>query len=171
LTYFLLAKIKDPVPNSSISAALSEEDLAAIAAAVDTIKSKLPFGVTLSADERQALPKLGTRSAGFVNEALITSEEHPEILPATFNSVEFTKDANLFESMLKVLALVAPLAEMIDHTTMAVGSEACAAARLVYELTKTSAKTTPGLQSVTERLGERFKQTRTGEVQAATPKS
>ena len=157
--------------NPSISAALSAEDIAAIAAAVDTIKSKLPFGVTLSPDERQAVPKLGTRSAGFVNEALVTSEEHPEILPATFNSAEFAKDAALFDSMPKVLALVAPLAEMVDHTTMAVGSEAFAAARLVYELTKTSAKTTPGLQSVTERLGERFKQTRTGKVQAAAPKA
>ncbi len=42
-----------------------------------------------------------------------------------------------------------------------------AEARLVYQYVKTAARNTPGLQSVAEKLGERFKQTRTGEIAQA----
>jgi hypothetical protein len=157
--------------NPNISAALTDEDVAAVIAAVATIKGKIPFGVTLTPEQRQALPKLGTKSAGFVDEAQAAALTHPEILPGTFDATEFAKDAALFEQLLKVYAAVAPVAEMIEHTTMAVGSEAFAEARMVYQYVKTAARVTPGLQSVAEKLGERFKQTRTGEVTAAVKPS
>lgn len=155
--------------NPNISAALSDEDVATIIAAADTIKTKIPFGVTLTPDQRQALPKLGTKSGGFVNEAQAAAATHPDIFPAAFDGAEFAKDAALFEKLLRVYVAVAPIAEMVEHTTMAVGSEAFASARTVYQYVKTAAKTTPGLQGVADKLGERFKQTKTGQI-AATMK-
>ncbi len=155
------------MPNPSISAALSPEDVSAILLAVETIKAKFPFGVTLSPSDRQALSKLGTKSGGFVSESLAACEAHPGILPASFDRPEFAKDAALFEQLLKVYLAVAPVAEMIEHTTMAVGSEAFGAARTVYKYVKTAAESTPGLQSVADRLGERFKQTKTGAIVSA----
>lgn len=153
--------------NPNISAALSDEDVAAIIAAADTIKTKISFGVTLSPDQRQALPKLGTKSGGFVSEAQAAAAAHPDIFPAAFDKAEFAKDAALFEKLLAVYVAVAPIAEMVEHTTMAVGSEAFAEARTVYSYVKTAAKTTPGLQGVADKLGERFKQTKTGQIGAA----
>ncbi len=152
--------------NPNISASLTDEDVAAIIAAAETIKGKIPFGVTLTPDQRQALPKLGTKSGGFVAEAQAAAATHPEILPATFDKAEFAKDAALFEKLFAVYVVVAPIAEMVEHTTMAIGSEAFAEARTVYSYVKTAAKTTPGLQGVAEKLGERFKQTKTGQIGA-----
>jgi hypothetical protein len=152
---------------SNISATLKPADIDAIAQAVEAIRSKLPFGITLSPEERMALPKLGTKSGGFVADTLAAVQAHPDILPGSFDKEEFEGDAALFESMLQVYAMVAPVAEMVEQTTMAVGSEAFAEARQVYQYVKTAAQTTPGLQSVAGKLGERFQQTRSGKVQAA----
>ena len=85
----------------------------------------------------------------------------------SFDIEEFASDAALFEQWLKVYPAVAPVAEMLEHTTMAVSSEAFGAARQVYQYVKTASRNTPGLQSVADKLGERFKQTRTGQVTAA----
>ena len=92
---------------------------------------------------------------------------HPEILAGMFDETEFTKYPQLFEKLLQVYIVIAPIAEMLERNALAVGSEASASARTVYQYVKTAAKTTPGLQSVADKLGERFKQTRTGEVAAA----
>lgn len=153
--------------NPNISATLSDEDVAAIIKATELIKSKIPFGVTLTPDQRQALAKLGTKSGGFVNEAQAAAAAHPDIFPPTFDKAEFARDAALFGKLLQIYVAVAPVAEMLEHTTMAVGSEAFGAARTVYQYVKTATKTTPGLQGVAEKLGERFKQTRAGEISAA----
>lgn len=135
--------------------------------AVKGIKAKLPFGLSLTPEQRQAVSKLGTKSGGFVSESLAAAELHPDILPASFDKAEFKKDAELFEQLLKIYLAVVPVAEMIEHTTMAVGGEAFSAARTVYKYVKTGAETTPGLQSVAAKLGERFKQTKTGEIVTA----
>ncbi|MEO0017196.1 MAG: hypothetical protein RLZZ522_479 [Verrucomicrobiota bacterium] len=71
------------------------------------------------------------------------------------------------DQLLKIYLAVAPVAEMIEHTTMAVGGEAFSAARLVYKYVKAAAETTPGLQSVAAKLGECFKQTKTGGIVTA----
>ncbi len=154
--------------NPNISASISDADKQAIADAAAAIKGNLPFAVTLSADERQALQKLGDKTAGFVQAALDGAQQHPEILPSTFDVAEFAKDSALFADMLEVNGSVAPVAEMIEHTTMAVGAEAFAAARLFYEYAKTAAKTQPGLQGLVDRLGERFQQTRPGKASTKT---
>jgi hypothetical protein len=49
------------------------------------------------------------------------------------------------------------LTEQVDDTLMAVGSEAMTSSLTVYDYVKTASKRTPGLKTVAEQLGERFK--------------
>jgi hypothetical protein len=56
-----------------------------------------------------------------------------------------------------VLNLLEQLSEKVDDTLMAVGSESMASSPLVYDYVKTAAKHAPGLKSVADQLGERFK--------------
>lgn len=51
--------------------------------AVNTIKEKLPFLIDLSPDDRHALPKMGDKRSGFVQQALEIAEQNPDILPMT----------------------------------------------------------------------------------------
>ncbi len=49
------------------------------------------------------------------------------------------------------------LTKQVDDTLMAVGSEAMTGSLTVYDYIKTVSKKTPGLKTVAEQLGERFK--------------
>lgn len=145
------------MPYQNISAQLSVADLQAIKDAVSTIRAKLPFLVTLTAQERRQLFKMGDKSLGFVQNSLTAARNNPDILPASFNTQEFAKDVALATALTEVDALLSQLASEVDDTLLAVGSEAIGSGTTVYEYVKAAAKTTPGLKSVAAQLGERFR--------------
>ena len=140
----------------NISATVSDDDVAAIKAAVATIKSKLPFLITLTAAERKATYKTGPNSLSFVENALQAAVNNPGIMPSTYNTVEFTSDVNLFATMTAINTMVAQVASSIDDTRLATGGEAMTEATQVYNYVKTAAKTTPGLKPLADQLGQRF---------------
>lgn len=56
--------------DNRVSAVLSEADRQAVLAAIETIRTKLPFLVDLTPEQRRSLPKMGDRSRSFVAKAL-----------------------------------------------------------------------------------------------------
>jgi hypothetical protein len=145
------------MPYQNISATVSDADVQAIKAAVATIQQKLPFLVTLTLAERKSVYKTGPNSLSFVENALQAAQNNPNILPKTFDVVEFGSDVDLFAVMTDINTTVAQLASEIDDTRMAVGSEAMKEATQVYNYVKTAAATTPGLKPLADQLGQRFK--------------
>lgn len=111
-----------------ISATLAQTDRDAVLQAIATIKEKLSFLVDLSADDRQTLPKMGDKSRAFVSKALEVAAQNPEFLPRSFDLEEMRKDVQLFEALYPVLLSLTQLQELVDDTSLAVGSEAYAAA-------------------------------------------
>jgi hypothetical protein len=85
-----------------ISAALTQADREAVMTAILTLKSKLPFLVDLTADERKALPKMGDKSRAFVTKALEVATQNPDFLPRAFDLDEMRRDVELFEGMYPV---------------------------------------------------------------------
>nr|VFJ77562.1 MAG: hypothetical protein BECKFW1821C_GA0114237_11298 [Candidatus Kentron sp. FW] len=146
------------MPYQNIDAALSPADIKAIKNAVETILQKLPFLVSLTAQERKSLFKAGPDSISFLQNAMNAAEDHPGILPASFSIPAFKNDVELFTALTDVNTVIASLASEVDDTRLAVGSEAMQEASQVYTYVKAAAKTTPGLKPVAEQLGERFKQ-------------
>lgn len=145
------------MPYRNISATLSAESLQEIKTALSTIQAQLPFLVSLSVEERRKLCKMGDKSLAFVNNSLNVTQNNPEILPASFNATEFARDYQLTVALSEILGLLEQLTEQVDDTLMAVGSESMANSLLVYDYVKTAARRTPGLKSVSDQLGERFK--------------
>ena len=144
------------MPYQNISAQISDADMAAIKAAVATIQQKLPFLITLTADERKSLYKTGPNSLSFVENALQAAQSNPDIFPKSFDATEFGSDVNLFADMTAINTLVSQLASSIDDTRLAIGSEAMTEATQVYNYVKTAAATTPGLKPLADQLGQRF---------------
>jgi hypothetical protein len=140
----------------NISAVLSGADVTAIKDAITTINSKLPFLVALTAPERRTLFKLGDKSLTFVQDALTAAQDHPEILPSTFNVAEFAKDVALFTALSEILALLQGRVEAVLDTTTGVGNECMRQGTQFYDLLKAAAKTTPGLDTLVAQLGARF---------------
>ncbi|MBW4630984.1 MAG: hypothetical protein KME30_03490 [Iphinoe sp. HA4291-MV1] len=151
--------------SQNINATLSPEDIQQIKAAIQTIQQKLPFLINLSTEERRKLFKMGDKSLAFVNNSLTAAQSNPDILPATFDLQEFVRDYQLAATLTELLIALRQLNEQVDDTLLAVGSEAMSSSLTVYEYVKTAAKKTPGLKSLAEQLGERFKAIRNKPVE------
>lgn len=151
-----------------ISATLAQKDRDAVLQAITTIKEHLPFLIDLSNEERKSLPKLGDKSRAFVSKALEVATQNPEFLPRSFDLEEMRKDVQLFEALYPLLLSLTQLHELVDDTSLAVGSEAYAAALQVYNYAKASGQGS-GLETVVEEMGQRFvRRTRRVKSQAAT---
>jgi hypothetical protein len=141
----------------NIAASLSPQDIQEIKAALQTVQKKLPFLITLSTEERRKLVKMGDKSLAFVNNSVTAAQSNREILPATFDVEELVQDYQLAAALTELLISMQQLTEQVDDTLMAVGSEAMTSSLTVYDYVKTASKRTPGLKTVAEQLGERFK--------------
>ena len=141
----------------NITASLSPQDIQEVKAALQKVQQKLPFLITLSTEERRKLVKMGDKSLAFVNNSVTAAQSNPEILPATFDVEELVRDYQLAAVLTELLISIQQLTEQVDDTLMAVGSEAMTGSLTVYDYVKTASKKTPGLKSVAEQLGERFK--------------
>ncbi|QLE40188.1 hypothetical protein FD723_06795 [Nostoc sp. C052] len=141
----------------NITGSLTPADIQEIKAAFATIEAKLPFLVTLSVEERRKLFKMGDKSLAFVNTSLTAAQSNRDILPASFDVDEFVRDYQLATTLSELLIGLRQLTEQVDDTLMAVGSETMSSSLTVYDYVKTAAKKTPGLKTIAEQLGERFK--------------
>ena len=138
-----------------IDVTLTPEAQQQIQEAFNTIRSQMPFLLTLTPTQRQQLPKMGDKSRAFVRKALSVAQQNPDILPRSFDPGELERDVELFEAVYPLMLATAQLLEMLDDTLMAVGSEAYVAALKVYNYTKVSGQV-DGLDAAIEEMSERF---------------
>ncbi len=143
------------VTTNQISATMTPADREAVLAAVATIKAKLPFLMNLTPEQRKSLPKMGDKSQAFVNKALEVATQNPDFLPRSFDLDEMKRDVELFQALYPVFLALTQLQEAVDDTVIAVGSDAYAAALLVYNFAKANGKGT-GLDAVIDEMGKRF---------------
>jgi len=135
-----------------VNAEISTEDLSSVESAVNTIKGKLPFLISLSPDEKAQLFKVGENFKPFLQKALNVINTHPEIMPGTFNTVGFKKDYNLCYSLESLSVNVTALARALDDTLTAAGSDALSAALEVYGGVKNNMDKIPGLKVIYDEM-------------------
>ena len=143
--------------DNRISAVLSAEDASQIIEALATVRSKLPFLLQLSAQERQELSKMGDKSVGFDDKCKIYMESNPEFLPGYLAIEEIKKDRELRSQMMRFFADLISLSESVDDTLMIVSSEVWSADLGYYNTVREAARRgRPGAQSVYADLQQRF---------------
>jgi len=140
-----------------VSATLSDKNKADIKQAIATIQENLSFLINLTPDERRKRCKMGDKSLAFVRNSVTVTQTNPEVVPSNFDSAELARDYQLTEDLTELLGLLEQLTEKVDDTLLAVGSESMMGSLVVYDYVKTAARHSPGLKSVAEQLGERFK--------------
>ncbi len=124
------------MPQNRVSASLTPEDIAAVMAAIETVKQRLPFLIDLSKEERRTMLKMGDDSRGFVFKMMELIQQNPDFLPRSFDIEEMRKDVELLKVLYPVLVAVSQLHELLQDTLMEVGSEAYAAALVGYRYAK-----------------------------------
>jgi hypothetical protein len=141
--------------DNRIDATLSPADATAVMDAINTIRTKLPFLLDLTLEERRALPKMGDKSRAFVSQALEVAKQNPDILPRSFDIEEMQRDVDLFNALQPVSIAVSQLQELIEDTYLLVGSEAYIAALLVYQYSRAAGKGA-ALDNQLDALSQRF---------------
>ncbi len=152
-----------------IDAALSDADRDAILTRLEQVKSLLPFLQDLTPEQRRTLPKMGDKSVAFVEGTGTLVERDTSFLPRSFDTDEFLRDVALFKALLPIRAELVRLTELVDDTTMAVGSDAFVAGLIVYQNAKTNGKGA-GLDDLLDELGQRFaRKSQSSKNEAPTP--
>jgi hypothetical protein len=140
---------------NSISATLTVEDREAVLAAINSIRERLPFLVSLSRAERMATTKLGARTHGFARQAFEIAAQNPGILPAAFSVEQLRNTERLYEGLSAIKLALDQLKKQVDDTTIKVGSDAYASARSIYAFAK-GGFAGASLKSAADELGKRF---------------
>ena len=148
------------MPYGNISGQVSDADVTAIKAAVATIRTKLPFLISLTMEDRKRTFKLGPDSLSFVQNCLQAAKDNPSIIPGSFDVAEFESDVDLFAVLTDLNTVIAQLASDNDDTRVAVGGEAMKGGTTVYNYVKAAVASTPGLKPVADQLGARFEKTK-----------
>lgn len=151
----------------NVSASMTIDSLNKVKEAIQTIATEMPFLINLSEEQARGLFRLGPKSVDFVTASRETVTHFPQILPPTFDQVEFLKDAELFGQLSEIKFLLDSLCEKVEDTYGEVGAEAMNSALEVYAHVRVNENKVPGLKSVSEKLGERFKKSKSAKAEKA----
>jgi hypothetical protein len=143
---------------NKVSAVLTDTDVADILKAFETIRTKLPFLVDVSPEERRTLPKMGDKSRAFVEQANELAKRDDSALPRSFSVEEFTLDVELIHQLAPIIAACAQLHELLEDTNLVIGSDAYVAALIVYQYTSKGSGGSEGggLDDLLDAMGKRF---------------
>ncbi len=112
------------MPYANLSAILSPAELADLDAAFTTINTiftnKL---VNLTPEERGTLYKMRNTRASFAQRAMTYAKNNPSLVPSFANYAEAEKDYKYYLQLLEIAQLGNSLAESLNDTMMAVGTE------------------------------------------------
>lgn len=154
--------------SNRVSVTLSASDKEAVMTAIETIKTTLPFLISLTPDERKALPKTGDRARGFILNALEVAQHNSDFLPRSFDIAEMQKDVKLMEDLYPILMNLNQLQSILNDTYTTANCEAYTAALRVYDYAKANAAL-PGMKPVVEQLKQQFARRTKKALPASTP--
>jgi hypothetical protein len=143
--------------DNRVSASISAADIQAVLGAVQTIRQKLPFLVSLTNQERQEIAKLGEKSVGFEEKCAAYMASNPEFLPGFVQIGEVTKDRALRAQILQFFSQFTSVCEAVNDTMLVIGSEIWMADLAYYQSVREAAKRgRPGAEAIYNDLRQRF---------------
>jgi hypothetical protein len=156
--------------DNRISAVLLAADKTAVLAAIETIRTKLPFLVNLTKDERRKLPKMSDKTIAFDEKCAAYMLAHPELVPSYVNTTEVNKDRALRVAVLDIGQQLKQLVEGVDDTMMLCASEAYSADLSFYQNVRQAAQRgVVGADTIYQDLKQRFPGRSSGGSDTPTP--
>jgi hypothetical protein len=143
--------------SNKISAVFTAAQKDLVLTQIADVKNQLPFLVTLTIKEREALRKMGPKSVAYVQQCVAGAKAFPNELKKNFDTVEFEKDYNLIYNLLDIQVACQGLLELVNDTMMAGGIDAMEAADEVYDSLKRSARSDANVKEMVKLIAERFK--------------
>ena len=144
--------------NNRIAFQISDADLQAVQAALQTLQAKLtPLLINLGPDDRRQLPKMGPKTVDFVSRTLSYTRGNPQFQPSFVDIDDFTIDLAAVAQLREIQQPLAQITDMVEDTLLLSGSEALTAALSCYQAFKGAAKANaPGAATIAADLATRF---------------
>lgn len=121
-----------------ISLRLSENDLADLDTALDTLQRVFLPMVVLETQQRRELYKMGDKSEAFCRQTLALLAKNPQIVPPNLDVPEAQADLATLDALRPRLLQLRQLIERAEDTEMALGSDLMSASLEGYALLKVS---------------------------------
>lgn len=150
-----------------VSLNLTNDQLAAVDAALTALETNLSSMVALTADQRRSVPRMGDKSEAFCRQTLSLLALNPQVVNPSLGLSDAEADLVALDALRPRLQRLARLAERGSDTEVALGSDVMVTALKGYALLKVSGRD-QGLEALRSSLGTRFaKKPRAPEAKAA----
>lgn len=140
-----------------VAGTLNDADKTEVLAAIQTIKTKLPFLITLTPDERRSLPRMGDASTAYVQQAYEFASANMDKLGADFGMADYTSDFKLEQQMRPIETALTDLAEGVSDTMLGLRSDLMVRSNLAYAMSKLLGKSSGAFDELRKAMGVRFK--------------
>lgn len=141
-----------------ISLELSDGQITIALEALTELEGALAGLISLEAEDRRRLTKMGQKSEVFCRQALSVLAQNPQIVPPSLNLAEAQSDLRALDRLRPVLDRLQRLAERGADTEIALGSDVMDVALEGYGLLTVSGKN-QGLDGLRKELSSRFSRT------------
>ena len=146
--------------NNRVSPTLSSQDSADIVSALEGVRSKLPFLVTLSPRERQQRAKMGHKSVGFDEKCVAYMQSNPEFLPGFVGNERMAGNRAVRAELLRFAAPLNALAQAVNDTLLELSSDIWTADLAYYRVVQAAARRDePAAKLILADLKTRFSRT------------
>lgn len=145
---------------ADINVSLTPQDIEAIKAGIEAVKTKMPFMVNLTPEARKKLRKLGANRYSYVTSLNLAANAHPNSLPGSFDLEAYNNTKKSYDSLREIYLAAAPWFEGLENSMMALGSEIMTLSDSVYGHLKVDAKKSKdqNLQTVVKEIADQLKQ-------------
>lgn len=141
--------------DSPESELLSQADRDAIISLITQMHDKLPFLRDIAAEDRRTLLGMGDKNRIFAGKVLEVVLQSPGFLPRSFDIDQFQQDLATFDRLSTILMALNQLHDLIEATTIAIGTEAFERALTAYRHAKASDQGA-SLDAMMAEMGQRF---------------
>ncbi|MEP0898492.1 MULTISPECIES: hypothetical protein [Leptolyngbya] len=142
-------------PNASKPEPLSQNDRDVIIRLLTQIREILPELRDLTAEERRSMLGMGDKNRIFAGKVLEVILQSPDFLPRSFDIEQYQQDLATFDRLSTILMALTQLRDLVDATTIALGSEIYEDALTAYRHAKVSGQGA-SLDSMMSEMAQRF---------------
>lgn len=154
---------------NKIDVTISEELKNQLLESISGMRTKLPFLIKLSENDKLSVQAMDDGRRPFTEKAHEMASRNAAINPGDALLAAAAKDLNLYAALSAIESELAQLLEMVTDTKQLAGAEAYELSRFIYMKSKMALKMKePGMQTVVDELGKLFKQSVSKDEKADT---
>jgi hypothetical protein len=142
-----------------VSLVLTDAQIKAATDALTALEAALGGLISLDADDRRRLTKMGQKSEAFCRQAISVLAQNPQIVPPSLHVADAQADLLALDRLRPVLDRLQKIAERGSDTEIALGSDLMDVALEGYGLLKVSGKN-QGLDGLRKELSSRWSKSR-----------